>query len=549
MSLHPHEVGPVPEETARIARAAFPRGNPYLQLRDVLGSVYADGDFADLFPRRGQPAEAPWRLALVTVLQFAEGLSDRQTAEAVRSRIDWKYLLALELTDAGFHYSVLTEFRGRLVTGSATHRLLDGLLRECQARGWLKARGRQRTDATRVLGALRQLNRLECVGETLRQALNALATAAPDWLRAQVAPDWFDRYGRRLEESRLPTSPGARQRYAEVVGADGWHLLTAVHAAGAPAGLPELPAVELLRRVWVHQYELVEGRLRWRDPKNSPPPAQRLDTPYEPEARYGTKGRLSWVGYKVYLTETCDDDGPHLVTHVETTPATTSDVSRVTPIHAALARRGLLPGQHLVDAAYVSADELVTSQTVYGVDLLGPMHRNGWWQAKADQGYDVHSFAIDWLAQTATCPQGKTSVRWVPTRTPFDQETITVGFAFGDCTPCPVRSRCTRSKSTPRGLTLRPEAQHRAIRAARERQAGPTFQPQYAARAGIEGTLAQGVRAFGLRQARYRGLARTHLQHVATATALNVSRLFAWFQEVPRAPTRQSRFAALAPAA
>ena len=160
------------------------------------------------------------------------------------------------------------------------------------------------------MGLLRQLNRLECVAETLRQALNALATVAPAWLRAQVTPEWFDRYGLRVEDTRLPTSPDARQCYAEVIGADGRHLLTAVTAAEAPAGLREVPAVELLRRVWVHQYEWIDGELRRRDPKNSPPPAQRLDTPYEPEARYGTKRTTSWVGYKVHLTETCDEEDP-----------------------------------------------------------------------------------------------------------------------------------------------------------------------------------------------------------------------------------------------
>jgi transposase len=336
MSLHAQPIEPVPEETARVARAAFRRGNPCLQLRDVLGSIYTDASFADLFPRRGQSAEAPWRLALVTVLQFAEGLSDRQAADAVRGRIDWKYALGLTLEDPGFDFSVLSEFRARLVAGAAEQRLLDVLLAQCQERGLLKARGRQRTDATRVLGVLRQLNRLECVGETLRQALNAVACVAPDWLRALAPPDWFDRYGRRIEETHLPSKPEERQQYAALIGADGRELLEAVYAADAPAALRELEAVQLLRRVWVHQYEWIDGHLQWRDPKNSPPPAIRLDTPYEPEARYGTKRTTSWVGYKVHLTETCDPDDPHLISHVETTAATTSDVSRVTPIHDAL---------------------------------------------------------------------------------------------------------------------------------------------------------------------------------------------------------------------
>jgi transposase len=195
----------------------------------------------------------------------------------------------------------------------------------------------------------------------------------------------------------------------------------------------------------------------------------------------------------------------------------------------------------------VSADELVASQTSYGVDLLGPIQGNGWWQAKADQGYDLDSFRIDWQAQTATCLQGKRSIRWTPTRTPHGQDTIAVAFAFGDCTPCPARGLCTRAKATPRSITVRPEPQHRAIRRARQRQVSPTFKKkEYAARAGIEGTLSLGVHAFELRQARYRGLAKTHVQHGATAAAINLARLSAWCQGLPRAQTRTSRFAALA---
>src|ERR671921_495667 len=175
MSLKPSPIQPVPEETARIARAAFRKGNPLLKLRDELGAIFADADFADLFPKLGQPALPPWRLALVTVLQFREGLPDRQAAEAVRSRIDWKYLLGLELTDPGFDSTVLSEFRTRLVEGSAERRMLDAILELCRARKWLAARGRQRTDSTHVLGMIRALHRLECAGETMRHALDSLA--------------------------------------------------------------------------------------------------------------------------------------------------------------------------------------------------------------------------------------------------------------------------------------------------------------------------------------------------------------------------------------
>src|SRR3954462_1853323 len=160
MSLHVVPVGSVPDETMRVARAAFPNGNVYMQMWDALGVIYEDETFSPLFAARGRPAECPWRLALVTVMQFAEGLSDRQAAEAVRARIDWKYALGLDLDDSGFHYSVLCEFRARLLDGSLDRLLLEALLTACRTRGLLRRRGRQRRDSTHVLGVLRLLNRL-----------------------------------------------------------------------------------------------------------------------------------------------------------------------------------------------------------------------------------------------------------------------------------------------------------------------------------------------------------------------------------------------------
>src|SRR2546427_9751343 len=221
MSLHPHVIAPVPEETARVARAAFPKGHPYLTFRDALGTVFQDEDFAAVFPMNGQPGLPPWRLALVTIMQFRENLADRQAAEAVRARIDWKYLLSLELTDPGFDFSVLSEFRDRLLAGSAEALLLDKLLERCRVLGLLKARGPQRTDSTHVLAAIRVRNRLELVAETLRATLNAVATVAPDSLPAVTPLAWYERSSRRIEESRLPKATTEREAYAHTVGEDG----------------------------------------------------------------------------------------------------------------------------------------------------------------------------------------------------------------------------------------------------------------------------------------------------------------------------------------
>lgn len=177
MTLHPQPLTPIPEETARVARAAFPKGNLYLRMRDELGVFFNDADFAQLYPQCGHFAEPPWRLALISVMQFIEGYSDRQAADAVRSRIDWKYALSLELTHPGFNYSVLSEFRDRVLEGTAELQLLDQMLEEFQTRGLLKARGTQRSDSTQVFVA-REMTRLEFLGETLRCALSTLAEAA-----------------------------------------------------------------------------------------------------------------------------------------------------------------------------------------------------------------------------------------------------------------------------------------------------------------------------------------------------------------------------------
>ncbi len=198
MSLHPEPIGEIPVETARVACAAVPGGTVIMRLCDEFATLYEDADFRALYPARGQPGLPPWRLALLTVFQFLEHLSDRQAADAVRGRIDWKYALGLELTDPGFHFSVLAEFRARLVAGKAEHLLLDRMLERFKARGLLKARGKQRTDSTHILAAVHDLHLLELVTETLRAALDDLAAVVPDWLRKVAQPVWFKRYGRRV---------------------------------------------------------------------------------------------------------------------------------------------------------------------------------------------------------------------------------------------------------------------------------------------------------------------------------------------------------------
>jgi transposase len=546
MSLHPQEIPPVPEETRRVAQAAFPRGNVYMRLRDEFGAIYEDQLFAPLYPAHGQPAASPWRLALATVMQFAEGLSDRQAADAVRSRIDLKYALSLELTDPGFDHTVLSEFRTRLVAGQAELLLLDTFLARVRERGLLKPRGRQRTDSTHVLAAIRVLNRLELVGETLRHALNSLAIVAPDWLRAQAPAEWFERYGRRLENYRLPQTTAAREALAATVGTDGRQLLQAVEAATDQPWLRDIPAVQTLRQVWAEQYTEPPSPLRWRAVQERLPAAVLIASPDDVEARYCTKRGTAWVGYKVHLTETCEDDQPHLITGVMTTPATTPDCVMGPRIEDDLAMRDLLPGIHLLDGGYVDADLLVTAQSTHQIDVVGPPFGSYSHQRRAGEGYDLGAFRIDWEAHQARCPQGHTSIRWTPGRDVSGDPVVRIRFHAATCRACPVRQACTQAKDAPRQLTVRPQAYHEAIQAARQRQETAEFTAQYTRRAGIEGTHTQAIRRCGLRQCRYIGHAKTHLQHVLTATALNLVRVAAWLEDAPRATTRRSAFGALA---
>ncbi|WP_084533437.1 IS1182 family transposase [Nocardia fusca] len=548
MSLRPRGWVVVPAETERVARVVFPDGCPAVRMRDVLGPIFTDAEFADMFSRRGQPAISPALLALVSVLQYAEGLSDRQAAQAVRARIDWKYALGLELTDPGFDYSVLSEFRSRLITGGLEHRVLDAMLDAIRQAGLLKAGGRQRTDATHVLAAVRDLNRLQFVTETLRAALNMLAAAAPEWLAGVAEPEWFDRYSARSEDTRFPSRWAARTTHANQIGADGMTVLTEATATGAPSWLRELPAVELLRKIWIQQYQVTDGVVNWRDKKDLPPAAIRYCSPYDDQARTGTKRDASWNGYKVHLTETCEPDAPHLITQVATTPAPVPDMAMTASIHTSLAERDLLPDIHLVDAGYVDADLLIAAGRDHGIELLGPAKAATGWQATAGDGYTLTDFTIDWDNEQVTCPQGVESRSWKADRSQDGIPVVRVRFPSSACQSCLAREQCTRSRAG-RRLTLRHRDQHEALQHARVEQQTEHWQQRYRHRAGIEGTIAQGIRSCGLRRSRYRGLDKTRLQHVLTSAGLNLNRLNAWWETAAFAPTRTSHFGVLRPVA
>ena len=552
--MQPRPWPDVPAATAQVAGSAFPKGTLAIRARDQLGCWYDDSGFAAGYGVRGRPGISPAQLAMVTVLQFTGDLTGRQAADAVRGRLDWKYCPGLPLEDAGFDFTVLSEFRSRLVAGGAERVIFDRLLERLKDLGLVKPGGRQRTDSTHVLARIRGLNRLELSGETVRTALEALAAAAPGWLAAVIDASWQEIYGQRIDQIRLPASDTRRQELAVQYGKDGYRLLAAAHAPGAPDWARELPAVQALRRIWIQQYYRAAGQDRekviWRDPGEHglPPGRHLIASPYDLDARYSRKRGKDWTGYKVHYTETVSDPAhddpatrlpaaPNLITGTATTPATVTDVEMTGPVHDMLAAAGLLPGEHAVDSGYTSADLLIAARQ-QGITLLGPLLASTSPQARAG-GYTTADFTIDWDHRQVTCPQGTTSATWSEHTATAGNQAIKIRFPAAACAACPARGNCTTSR-TGRALGLRPRETHEAVTAARAAETTLEWQTRYRSRAGVEGTIAQITHVTGIRHARYLGLDKTTLEHLAAATAINLIRLDAWWTGNPLDRTRTS---------
>jgi len=587
---------PEPDPQIAAAIAAKYRGKRprplAVQIRDRLGQWLDDEAFAAAFGDRGRPGWSPSRLALVTVLQRAENLPGRAAAEAVRTRIDWQYLLGLPLDDPGFDPTVLVEFRARVADAGLELVALDALVERLAADGLVKAGGKQRTDSTHVIAAVAALNRLELAGESVRAALEALTAAHPDWVAQRICvSDFARRYGTPMTSWRPPASQARRDELAIAYARDGYALLEAVYDSSSPAWLREVPALDVLRRVLMQNYTRViheDGRevikRREKEPEGDGLPRghARIASPYDLDARWGVKREEFWLGYKLHVTETCDDPPPcscrpgrpaprpaaggnepggfraggrehdkgcaqavfpNLITHVATTDATVTDNQMTGVIHQDLAAKNLAPGRHYLDSGYLSAAVVVSALTTWGIALIGPLLADTSAQARAGHGYARADFAADYDSKTVTCPQGKTSVSWTPC-TQRGKDAIVATFSAGDCGPCPARSLCTTSGKNRRQLTVLPRDLAEAQAAARAAEKTIPFQADYARRAGVEGTMHQAA-SHGARRARYRGLPKTRLDHAYMACALNLLRLEAFWTGAPLDRRRTSHLARL----
>ncbi|MGW7585917.1 IS1182 family transposase [Kitasatospora sp. NPDC054768] len=528
MSVRPCSGAEVPELTARMARASNPGGTTAMWVRDRLDGLWRDEDFADWYPRDGRPGLSPAQLATVSVLQFLLGLSDRDAAEAVRCRIDFKYSLGLELDDPGFHHSVLTDFRDRLLQDGRADRLLDLALTRLKEAGLVRERTTQRTDSTHVLATVRDLTRLELVTEAVRAALEELARTTGHALDSLVGEDWGRRYGRPVRLGKNPTRPKTR---INTTGDDARRLLE--HLGHNHPSLLGRPQVQVLRQILVQNYYWdPAGRLRWRDENDGsglPPSANRIVSPYDPTARYARRGQVTrWTGFLAHVTETCSGDGPNVITDVATMPATSADTEVLPGIHTRLERRSLLPDEHLVDGGYTSLPHLEQAQREHRVTVVGPLPGNPTRQHRRGEGFARDDFRIDFDRKEVTCPQGQVSAGWhgpYPTSSPTAAPLIIARFTKGQCQPCPVRAKCTSSRDAHRSVGFPPRELLELQLRNRADQQDPAWHKRYAVRSGIEGTICEFAHGHGMRHCRYRGQAKAHLQHVLTAIAVNIERL------------------------
>jgi hypothetical protein len=544
--LRPVSPGGVPGATAELAWKVHPRGTDEMRVRDALGPLFADQDFltgpmAGMFPGRGQPGLSPALLAMVTVLQFLHHLSDREAVAAVADRISWKYALGLELEATGFDASVLSEFRDRLAEPGRADGLLEVVLDRLKGAGLIRAGQAVRTDSTHVIAAVRALNRVEHVGETLRAALEEIAGIWPQWIVPLLGPGWDLRYGRKVETGRLigrGRGKTTAEKLAAQIGADGAALLARIDADSSAGWMNQLPQVAYLRLIWDQQYRPGPGGgLRLRDVADMPPSAARPQSPYDSDARFSSKnnGEITWVGSKAHLSETCDDDLPKLVIDVHTQPATDPDCTATTGIGDKLANRDLTPGAHLIDSGYPTAAALAGA-AARGTVVITPIPRTGR-NARADT-FGPADFTIDHAAGTATCPSGAVSI----SSTWEERGLIMFNFSRKDCSPCPLRHQCMNSQvPNARRVRVHPEPLHQARTAAITAAHAEDWHIRYRKRAGIEGTISQAVRGPDLRHARYRSLAKTHVQNIACGIAINITRLGAHYttrRPAPRPPTR-----------
>ena len=507
----------MPTETERIGQKLLAENDVYRLIGDRLFAQLNEAEYADLYSSEGKPGISPILLAFVSVFQFMEKLADRQAVRALQMRLDWKYALHLPLEYEGFDFSVLSEFRDRLIKGQAEGRVFEKLVEQIRALGLIKEHGKQRSDSIAMLTKVRRLCRLETVVETLRLAIVAIVNTDRAWSEAILPPNWEEKYGERFVRQRY--SEKEWQEYEEQIGENGQWLLERLEKGSAPAEVQNLPEVQVLKTVWTQQFRTEAGKMVYTDLKKYDGHTQ-IQSPHDPEARYSRKRHFEWVGDKVQLTETEDAGYPHIITDIVATSSNRTDYEELPAIQARLEQRDCKPAEHYVDAGFMSGPNLESSQKKH-IDLIGPLPTVVTPQDLLPDGITHADFQFDANNHMVTCPKGHIA------RNPSQVgNSLCFHFPQSTCAACELRARCCTGKG---GRTIGMSAYYALTEAARERQQTAAFKKDYHQhRSGVEGSLSALVRGQGMRVARYIGSKKRHLQAVFSGCAANLQRTARW---------------------
>ena len=505
----------VPEDTAVLGEKLFAPENSYRQIGDRFDELFPDESvFESMYDDRGRGAISPLLLALVTVFQMWERVPDRLAAQWVVSRMDWKYALHLALDYAGFHFTDLSAFRQRLMKNDQERLMFDQVLQRLKGLGLIKRRGKVRSDSTHLLGVVERLSQLELVTESIRVALKAVLAAAPEWATEQLPSSFCKAYEKRQREYGLGLDK-VREKLLQA-GHDGYWFLTQIDQSSLEA-IQQLPEVAVLRTVLKQQFPSGSG---------GPPATGRptgkgvIESPHEPQVRYGTKRGKGWLGYKGQVTESCDKQTPNLLLDLEPTGALDNDSPELPKIQARLEDQQIMPGEQYVDQGYMSGKHLVKS-AAQGITLMGVLPAD----TQGPEGFRQTDFGIDVEKQRATCPAGKRNRVWSVGK----DEQIQIRFNGKTCQQCDNFGKCTKSPQG-RSLTLHP---YRAALIERRAEAETdAFKKKLWLRSGIEGTISELVRGHEFRRARYRGEEKLRLQGYFTAVAVNLKRTTRWWAQL-----------------
>lgn len=517
MSLRMNWNTEIPDDTAQVGREILAEDDPYRLVGNGVNDFLSMKDFTELYSKLGRGAICPIILSLVIVFQFLENIPDRVAARWVVTRMDWKYALHLPLTWLGFHYSDLSNFRKRLLEHKAEGLIFEKVLEWVRSLGFVKKYGKQRSDSTHILGCVERLSRLELVWETMRLALRAIKAAAPKWYEEVIPAAFHDAYVKRQSDWRLSQEEVKTEMHK--VGGDGFWLLDHLKDS-IPPSLVALSELETLRTVWQQQFErqTETKTVTVRPPSGRGKGKDLIVSPHDPTVRWSEKRGKGWIGYRLEVTETAEDDvADRFITDIDAVAATVHDSETVDDIQGRLISRDLKPVEHYVDQGYTSGANLAHS-TGRKIELMGPVSVDS---SGKPEGYRQSDFELDFETQQATCPQGKTSAVWYERPQPDGHVGAEIQFRE-QCTGCPVRAQCAPGKS---GRTLRVNPYHEELSQRRAEQETAAFKEKMKRRPAVEGTISELTRAHGARRARYRGQDKVRLQMLFTGAAANLKRL------------------------